>query len=301
VDIKALQKKHGIPGQVEFIIGQGGLPVVRITNEFAKASISVYGAHVLSYQPRDQKEVLWLSSLSIFEEGNPIRGGIPVCFPWFGPHATDIQKPQHGFARLHMWKVTETAVLENGETVLRLTLNQNQATKALWPYSFRAEMAITIGSSLHVSFCCTNTGIKQFSYTDALHSYFSVSDIRNVKIRGLQDVMYYDGINATVPSVQKENLLEILKEENRRYVEVPSGCTIEDPGFSRKIHVEKTGSRVTVVWNPGAEMAKKIPDMPDDGYKTMVCIEAANAYDDAVVIKPKENCILSTTITVEPL
>ena len=299
MDIASLNKKYGIAGKLEFTSGQGELPVVIIANVFAKASIAIYGAHVLSYRPKGQEEVLWMSSLSTFEEGNPIRGGIPVCFPWFGPHDTDSKKPQHGFARLQMWKVAETANLPGGETQLRLTLRQNPKIKTLWKYSFLAEMIITVGVSLNVTFRCTNTGMEQFSYTDALHSYFAVSDIANVKIKGLGGSRYYDGIGATTSSIQKEDNLVIQKEENRRYIDSTSDCIIEDSGLSRKIRIRKTGSRVTVVWNPGAEMSKKIADMPDDGYKTMVCVEAANAYDDIAVVQLKGSCTLSTSISVE--
>ncbi len=299
MDITSLNKKFGIAGKLEFASGQGGLPIAIITNAFAKASVAIYGAHVLSYRPKGQEEVLWMSSLSTFEEGNPIRGGIPVCFPWFGPHGSDSKKPQHGFARLQMWKVAETADLPGSETRLRLTLRQNQKLKALWKYSFLAEMIITVGASLSVTFRCTNTGTEQLSYTGALHSYYSVSDIANVKIKGLGGSRYYDGMKATVPSIQEEDNLVIQKEENRRYINTTSDCIIEDSGLSRKIRVGKTGSRVTVVWNPGAEMAKKIADMPDDGYKAMVCVEAANAYDDIAIVQPKGSCTLSTSIAVE--
>jgi len=300
VDIASLNNKYGIEGKIEFTLGEGGLPLAIITNEFAKVSVAIYGAHVLSYQPKGKEEVLWMSRLSTFEEGNPIRGGIPVCFPWFGPHESDLKKPQHGFARLHMWKVAETADLSGGETQLRLTLRQNPKIKTLWKYSFLAEMIITVGPSLNVTFRCTNTGKEQFSYTDALHSYFSVSDIKNVKIKGLGGGRYYDGMEAPVPLTQEKDNLVIQKEENRRYIDTTSDCVIEDSGLSRKIRIGKIGSRVTVVWNPGAEMSKKIADMPDDGYKTMVCVEAANAYDDIAVVQSKGNCTLSTTIAVEP-
>jgi len=301
VDIVSLNKKYGIAGKIEFTVGQGGLPVAIITNVFAKASVSIYGAHVLSYRPKGREEVLWMSSLSTFEEGNPVRGGIPVCFPWFGPHETDSKKPQHGFARLQMWKVAGTANLPGGETQLRLTLRQNPKIKTLWQYSFLAEMIITVGTFLNVAFRCTNTGKEKFSYTSALHSYFYVSDIANVKIKGLGSSHYYDGIKATTQSIQKENSLEIQKEENRRYIDTTSDCIIEDSGLLRKIRIGKTGSRVTVIWNPGAEMSKKIADMPDDGYKTMVCVEAANAYDDIAVVQPKGSCTLSTIIAVEAM
>jgi D-hexose-6-phosphate mutarotase len=301
MNITLLNKKYGIANKLEFTLGQGGLPVAVISNAFAKTSVAIHGAHVLSYRPNGQEEVLWMSSLSVFKEGKAIRGGIPVCFPWFGPHASDSQKPQHGFARVQMWEVAQTATLPEGETQLRLTLRENPSSKALWSFSFLAEMIITVGASLNVALRCTNTGDTQFTYTDALHSYFFVSDIAKVKIKGLGGSHYYDGMAGNAQLIQKEDNLEIRKEENRRYIDTIADCIIEDAGLSRKIRIGKKGSRVTVVWNPGAETAKKIADMPDDGYKTMLCVEAVNAYDDIVVVQPKESYTLSTSIAVETL
>jgi glucose-6-phosphate 1-epimerase len=297
MDIVSLDKKYGIKQDLEFTAGNGGLPTALISNEFARASVSIYGAHVLSYRPKGRGELLWLSGLSAFEEGKAIRGGIPVCFPWFGPHSSDAQKPQHGFARLRFWEVGGTKTLPGGETQLHLLLHDDPKTKALWNFSFMAEMIITVGTFLNVEFRCTNTGTERFTYTDALHSYFSISDLAQVNVNGLAGCRYYDGFGR-VPLVQKEEKLVIDKEENRRYIETIAECILEDGGFSRKIRIRKTGSRVTVVWNPGEESARKISDMPDDGYRTMLCIEAANAYDDTIVLQPKETGILSTNISI---
>jgi glucose-6-phosphate 1-epimerase len=188
--------------------------------------------------------------------------------------------------------------LKDGETQLRLRLNENPETQILWPHSFLAEMIITVGASLNVKFCCTNTGTEQCIYTGALHSYSFMSDLANVKIKGLGGMSCFDGIGTSVPSIRHEEYLEIRKEENRRYMNTISDCIIEDTGLSRKIRIGKTGSNVTVVWNPGEEMAKKISDMPDDGYKTMLCVEAANTLSDVVVLLPKKVSTLSTTIMV---
>ncbi|MBN1398484.1 MAG: D-hexose-6-phosphate mutarotase [Bacteroidetes bacterium] len=299
--LSPLNKKFGIRGKLEIISEHGGLPVAVINNEFAQTLVSIYGAHVLSFQPKNFSEVLWTSSKSMFEEGIPIRGGIPVCFPWFGPHSSDPEKPQHGFARLQMWKITGTSSLPGGETQICLNLQQNPESQKLWPFSFLAEMIITAGTSLNVAFKCTNTGGEKFSCSDALHSYFTVSDIANIRIKGLKGTSYYNGIAASATSKQNDEYLNIEKEENRRYVDTTAECIIEDSGLSRKIRVAKTGSRVTVVWNPGAENSKKITDMPDDGYKSMVCVEAVNAYDDIVTIQPKESHTLTTSIEVETL
>ncbi|HEY4787843.1 MAG TPA: D-hexose-6-phosphate mutarotase [Bacteroidales bacterium] len=296
--INELNQKYAIPGHVEFKDGKGGLPTAFIKNKLAEAEVSLYGAHVLKYQPEGQKDVLCISANSIFEDGKPIRGGIPVCFPWFGPHATDSTKPQHGFARLLTWSVLSTTALANGSTQLMLELESNSHTKSIWPFSFRAEMKIVVGRSLEVTLTYTNTGTEAFVCSDALHTYFNISDVTNTKIHGLKGTVYYKGFEKEPTGKQSEDLLMIKQEENRRYINHSAECIIEDNGFNRKIHVAKKGSNVTVVWNPW-ENAKNIPDMPDDGYKSMVCIEAVNTYDDVVKVIPGKSFSVSTEIRVE--
>jgi len=296
--IASLNKTYAIPGVLEFTQGEGGLPVAVITTDRADAAVCLYGAHVLRYRPKGKDEVFWMSATSEFKEGKPIRGGIPVCFPWFGPHASDAQKPQHGFARLLMWNVAGASVQADGGVELRLAQRDSPATMALWPHAFGAELIVTVGASLDVRLRIMNTGGEAFTYSDALHSYFAVSAVENVTIRGLRGSAYYEG-TGTDPKRQEEELLVIGKEENRRYVDTDAACTIHDAGFPRSIRVAKTGSRVTVVWNPWEETAKKIGDMPDDGYRTMVCVEAVNAYNDVVTVPPGGHFSLGTTIGLE--
>lgn len=298
MNLSGLNDTHGIPGSLTFTAGNGGLPTAVLTSPQGDASVCLYGAHVLSYRPAGKAEVFWMSSASEFEEGKPIRGGIPVCFPWFGPHASDPQKPQHGFARIQLWSVAGASVLADGTVELRLALNDSPASLALWPHAFAAEVVVRLGSSLEVVLRCTNTGTAPFSYSDALHSYFAVGDVHTVKIRGLAGSMFYEGFG-TIARQQDEESLVVRKEENRRYIGTDADCLIDDPAAARTIRVAKTGSRVTVVWNPWAETAKKIADMPDTGYTTMVCVEAVNAYDDVPVVPPGGQHSLGTTITVE--
>ncbi len=294
----SLNETYAVPGVLEFTDGEGGLPVAVITTERAEAAVCLYGAHVLHFRPKGWDEVFWMSATSEFEEGKPIRGGIPVCFPWFGPHADDARKPQHGFARLLMWTVAGASMLADGCFELRLAQRESPATMALWPHAFGAELIVTVGEVLDVTLSITNTGTEAFTYSDALHSYFAVSAIGNVTIHGLGGCAFYEG-TGTVPRRQEEELLAIGKEENRRYVDTDAACTVRDEGLGRSIRVAKTGSRVTVVWNPWEETAKKIADMPDDGYRTMVCVEAVNAYNDLVTLRPGEHHSLGTTIGVE--
>ncbi len=292
-----LSTRYGIPRRVHFIGGNGDLPVALITTPHATAEISLYGAHVLRYQPTGENDLLWMSSQSLFEVGKPIRGGVPVCFPWFGPHPTDPAKPMHGFARLRMWDVVETSVAADQAVRIHLGLQDDTETMSLWPHPFRAEMIISVGAKLTVTFKCTNTGDKPLEYGAALHSYFAVEDIERISIRGLRGGKFYDGPNAPTVTEQVDELLWIRKEENRRYIGTTAECTIEDPVAERTLHVGKRGSRVTVVWNPWEQTSKNLPDVPDDGYKTMVCVEAVNAYDDLVRLDPNMSAELEAIIS----
>lgn len=296
MNINELNQKYAIAGQLEFKHGQ--VPIAVIKNTFATAEISLYGAHVLKYQPADQQDLLWMSANSMFEDGKPIRGGIPVCFPWFGPHVSDSSKPQHGFARLLTWEVLSAATLPNGGTQLILGLESTAHTKDIWPYDFKAQLKVEVGKSLDVALSYTNTGAQPFICSDALHTYFKVSDIANVKIAGLQGLIYYKGFEKEATGKQVEPYLQIKQEENRRYIRHSGECIIDDAGFNRKIYVSKKGSNVTVVWNPW-ENAKNIVDMPDDGYKTMVCVEAVNAYEDVATVEPGKTFSVGTKMWVE--
>jgi glucose-6-phosphate 1-epimerase len=296
--IALLNEKHAISGHIKFTEGKGGLPLAIINNQFAESEISLNGAQVLSYQPRGQQEVLWLSEKSTFEVGKAIRGGIPICFPWFGPHVNDSKKPSHGFARLSTWEVKGTGILENGATELRLSLEDSPSTKAIWPFAFHAEIIITVGHSLEVTLQYANTGNEPFTCSDALHNYFNISDISKININRLEGTSYYIGGDTEKLFKQTEALLTIQNEENRRYIDHISDCIIEDEGYDRKIRIAKKGSKVTVVWNPW-KSAGNFADMAPEGYKTMVCLETVNAYNDIVILAPGKRFSVSTIISVE--
>jgi len=294
--LTTLNPHFGIANHIQFIEGKGGLPVAVVENQYASASISLYGAHVLSYVPRGESELLWMSPQSAFEVGKPIRGGIPVCFPWFGPHPSDTQLPVHGFARLQMWEVKETAVTIENEVKLVLTLEDNEATLNVWPHAFRLELEVTVGKQLRVSLKIHNTGRTSFTTTNSLHTYFSVSDVENASILGLGKLAYLDPAFKDQELYQEEEVLSISKEENRRYFTHEGACILKDPGTSREIKVEKTGSKVTVIWNPWKDTVKNIGDIPNEAYLNFVCIEQANAYDDATTLAPGATHTLSLLV-----
>ena len=281
--IQHLNDKFGLKDQLSFTIGDGSFTFIGITNSYGNASICLYGAHLTSYQPKNEKEVLWMSPNTIFEEGKPIRGGIPVCFPWFGPHSSDPKLPQHGFGRLMNWTVTKTESNSSGETVVVLQLCSSEETKRYSPIEFEAEMTFVIGAKLQVQLSVTNKANEPMEYSCALHTYYNLSDIKAIKISGLEGAAFHSQLEPG-DFVQEVPQFEIYKAETRHYHNTLTTCEIYDPGFQRKIIVGKEGSKITTVWNPWAETCSQIADLPDDGYKTFVCIEAVNAFDDTITL-----------------
>jgi len=286
-DIDKLDDKFSIEGELGFAQLEDELVFATVSNKYADADICLYGAHMTSFKPHNTMEILWLSPASNFQEGSPIRGGIPVCFPWFGIHKTEPKKPQHGFGRLMYWEVIETASKQNGETLIRLQLCSSEETKALWPYDFCAEMAVAVGRKLTVTLKVTNTSAEPFDYSCALHSYFSLSSIENISIEGLQNTKYHNQLQPG-DFIQETPELTIQQAETRHYYDTESPVVIADPVFRRRIRIDKTGSKATTVWNPGEEACAGINDLPDESYQAFVCVETVNAFEDTIHLEPGE-------------
>ena len=298
IDTDELDDKFGIEGEVGFAELEEDLVFIMVSNKHADAEICLYGAHVTSFKPRGNMDLLWMSPESSFEEGKPIRGGIPVCFPWFGPHKTDSDKPQHGFGRLMYWDVVSTSTNSSAESVIKLQLNSSEETKAYWPHDFVAEMTFVVGKKLTATLKVTNTSGEPFDYTCALHTYYSLSAIDSISIEGLQGATYYNQLTGE-NGVQEEEKLEITEALTRHYLNTETPVIIDDSAFRRRIKVDKAGSKVTTVWNPGAETCANIGDLPDDGYETFVCVEATNAFDYPICIAPGESFATSAIIGID--
>lgn len=295
IDIDELEDKFSIEGEVGFAELENDLVFVTVSNKHADADICLYGAHVTSFRPQNKMDILWMSPDSNFEEGKPIRGGIPVCFPWFGPHKTDPEKPQHGFGRLMYWDVKETSTNNDGETVIVLQLCSSAETKAFWEFDFCAEMTFIVGKTLTSTLKVTNKSAEAFEYSCALHTYYSLSAIDNLEIEGLKGLTYFNQLNGEF-SIQEEEILKIHDATTRHYLNTESMVIINDPVFRRKIKAGKSGSKVTTVWNPWEETCAKIGDLPDDAWETFVCVEATNAFDYPVNLASGESFETSAII-----
>jgi glucose-6-phosphate 1-epimerase len=296
--IELLNAQFALDGHIYFQVGEGGLPVAKVDNGLAIAEVYLHGGHVVAFQPQNSEPVLWLSPLAQFQNDKAIRGGVPVIWPWFGPHATDSNKPQHGFARTAAWRVGATKALVDGTTQLQLVLNDSSVTRALWPYAFELSLTVTVGAELKIELTSRNAGEQSFTAGAALHSYFALGDVQQMHVDGLRACNYIDQLDGNEIK-QQNDAVRIEQETDRIYVDTETTCVIYDAKLLRQVHIKKTGSRSTVVWNPWAEKAKAMRDFSDEGYQNMLCIETANAASDVRQLTPGETHTLSQTIAVK--
>lgn len=297
--ISLLNQRFGIAGEVVFREGPNRQGVVEISNGLATAAIALQGAHLMSWAPHREEPVVWLSPKAKFGPGKAIRGGVPVCWPWFGPHAGEASFPAHGFARTQPWEVIDVQALEDGSNRLGFRLIRSEETSALWPHSTPLELYMTIGAALEMDLVTHNDGPAPVILGEALHTYFQVSDIGRIAIQGLDGCSYIDGTDHGRRKQQKGPVI-FDRETDRIYLESVADCVIVDPGLRRRIRIAKRGSRSTVVWNPWAEKAEALGDFEREGYRSMVCVESANAADDRVTIAPGGTHRLWVRYSVEP-
>ncbi len=295
-----LNGRFALPGAVRFESFHGGLPVACLASAHATAKVALHGAHVLAFQPDGAAPVLWLSARSRYEAGAPIRGGMPVCWPWFGPHPSVPTLPIHGFARIEPWACAGTWALADGVTRLALRLAGAADSRPGWSHPFDLQLVVTLSAALEVELIATNTGTQPFACSAALHSYFAVSDVTSVKVHGLEGCRYLDTVPVPPAEGVQHGPVTIGAEVDRAYFDTAATCTIEDPGLRRNIRIAKRGSLSTVVWNPWIAKAARMPDFGDDEYPGMLCVETANAREDARTLAPGESHSLVAEISVEP-
>jgi glucose-6-phosphate 1-epimerase len=299
MNIEELNNDHGIAEQLKFIEGKGGLPFIKIDNAKASAIVSIYAGQVLSFQPANEPHnLMFLSEAAYYQPGKSIKGGIPICWPWFGPDPEQSGRPPHGFVRTRFWNVVRTGTTDDGGTRVTLGLTDTSETKAIWPHEFSLLLEITIGESLDLELITRNTTAETFHITQALHTYFKVGHIDQVAISGLEGTEYIDKADNGLLKLQT-GTITINAEVDRIYRAVEGDLVIDDVMLGRRIRIASRNSKTAVVWNPWAKISAEMGDLNDDAYKHFICVETANAGSDIVKVGPYGECRLGANFRVE--
>jgi glucose-6-phosphate 1-epimerase len=298
--LQELASRFAIPSVIDFATGKGGLIKAVITTPHASGEVYLNGAHVTAYQPNGQPPVLFVSQKSHWEAGKPIRGGVPICFPWFGPLEGRDTAPAHGFARTSQWDVLETKLNPDGSAMIALGLTQPLNPVAFWPHAFRARYEVTIGPTLLLELTISHIGGEPFLFEEALHSYFSVGDVRQATVTGLAGTHYLDKLQGNRELMEHMAPIRIVGETDRIYLNTLGDCVIDDPVLNRRIINTKYNSDTTVLWNPWINKARAMSDFGDDEWPRMLCIETCNVGPFAVTLKPGESHTMTAEIKGVP-
>lgn len=294
-----LDRQFGIPGVAMVGDGNGAMPRVQITSSLCTGEIYLHGAHVTSWKPVGAEEVLFLSSKARWEPGIAIRGGIPICFPWFRAKADNPAAPAHGFVRTKAWQLASIAENENGIVVSMITGHDEQ-TQRWWPGEFRLIHRVTFGSALTLELVYANTGTTPLHFEEALHTYNRVADVRNVLLHGLDTVRFLDNTNSNREETQRGDVAFVSTTDNA-YLNTQSAVDLADRDMRRRIRLRKEGSLTSVVWNPWQEGAMGMRDLGDGEWTKFVCVEASNILDFAVSLAPGQEHKMTAVLTVENL
>jgi glucose-6-phosphate 1-epimerase len=279
-----------LPASVTLRELKPGFPVLEISHPRCSGSIALLGAHVMEWTPARQKPVLFMSDKAVFAEGEPIRGGLPVCWPWFGGRE---DLPSHGFARLRFWDfVRGEDSAEGVELVFRLQGNGDLG----WPYPFELTLNVHLGETLAVALEMKHLGESTVEISAALHTYLRVGAIEQTRVEGLAGSHYLDSLDDHRKRSQVDAVI-FDREVDRVYL-AEGDVRVVDPFWQRTLDIDKSGSRATVVWNPWIEKSKRLADLSDDAYHDFLCIEAANTSVDVVRLAPQGTHLLRQMIRV---
>jgi glucose-6-phosphate 1-epimerase len=294
MNICQLNASFGIQDQVKFIRGNGGFPFIYVQNQSASAVISVYGGQILSFKPsNEQVDMLFLSNKTLYEAGKLICGGIPICWPWFGPDPQGLKRLDHGFVQNQLWVVTGTTTSDR-ETNISLQFTERHNDHKTWKQPFTLKLEINITKILTLKLITINTGDKPFSITQAFHSYFTVGDIRQVQVLGLEGCHYFDKLDQGREKTQT-GVVTIAEEVDRIYEDIDNHLVLNDPVYNRQVEIKSEHCRTGVVWNP---WQKTRADLEEEDYQRFVCVETGNIAFDLVQVLPGEQVSLLTSYQI---
>ncbi len=310
-DPETLNTRLGIAGRVRFEASALGGTVVVLEHPRGRATVALFGGQVIDWQPAGQASVLWLSPVARLDEGKAVRGGVPVCWPWFGPPGRSRGErqagtgPQHGFARTATWQAVETGDSTSGPWVTLALTAPSKAGKG-WPGKVEVRLTVVVGETLELRLVTRNLGAAPLVLTQALHAYFQVGDIEEIQVEGLDGHVFHNAV-ALGPAMAISTSLNsqigavtFAGEVDRIYLEQRGPVSIVDRRLGRRITMTKRGSKSTVVWNPWRDKAGNLGDLGEEGYRQMVCVEAANTVYDAVKVPPGETRELAAVYECGP-
>jgi glucose-6-phosphate 1-epimerase len=303
MDLQNLTDHFAIPGVLAFDEPHPGMIRASITTPACTAELYLQGAHLTQWQPTGQKPVLFLSDSSAFAPDKAIRGGVPIIFPWFGPRTATPENPRtdgpsHGFARTSEWTLAFAAIAGD-DLHLTLTLGPDDTSRALGYDQFQLAYQLTLGTELRLQLAVANRSSTPLHFEEALHAYFSVGDVQQISIIGLSDTEFLDKADDFKRKHQSAPLLKLTGETDRPYLNTVTTINLDDPILNRRITIGKANSKTTVIWNPGSELTAKLPDMAPDGWRSMVCIETANAVSNAITLAPGGQYTMEAHIFVQ--
>ncbi len=289
--------EYEITGQLRFVEKSAGYPVAQITHPKASGEIALHGAHLTAFQPAGEKPIIFTSSQAIYTEGKAIRGGIPICWPWFNAHPTESSFPSHGFARNRFWNLIAS---QANEEFVELTFElPTQGTEIWLPQSTRTTLRVRIGHELQLELLSENFSNEAITVSEALHSYFCVSDSSQVSVTGLDQARYIDTVGEQTERLQSGDVS--FSGEVDRIYQSDATTHILDKNWNRIIKIQKSGSGSTVVWNPWNEKAADLGDLADEEYHDFICVETANAHDKSVSVPAMGKHLCSLIISAETL
>lgn len=294
---------YDLPAGITNVTLADNYPALQIDLPTCQATLALHGAHLTHWQPAHTPHpVLYTSPTAIYREGKAIRGGVPLCWPWFNAHPTaPEQHPSHGVARDRFWEL-KSATTTNEAAVLTLTLPTSPAIAEHVLFPYQLEATFTLGKTCRIELATTNLSSQNIPIGGALHTYLALSQIAQIDLHGLQNTSYLDTTTSPEEDLsQPEESLRIGHEVDRIYYGTQYPITLHDPTWKRTITVAKEGSLSTVIWNPWIQKATALGDLPNEGYQDFVCIEAANARHDSRILPPGQSHRLSTTLSVDPL
>jgi glucose-6-phosphate 1-epimerase len=264
----------------------------------AEADVYLHGAQVTSWRPADTEEVIFLSRQSRFEEGKAIRGGIPVCFPWFRAKADNPQAPAHGVVRIKAWQL-DSLVRKQDSVIVTLSTESDEETRRWWPHEFCLVHRITVGADLTLELVVVNSGSTSLRFEEALHTYHHVGNAEGIRVAGLDGALFLDNTDANREKTQHGDIVMTQPTDNA-YLNTRNTLELVDPILHRRIRIEKENSLSTVVWNPWESGAKALADLGDDEWRQFACVEASNIMSCAVTLGAGEQHTMTAKISSGP-